>query len=356
DSGEIIAVVVQNGGAGYSSPTVSFGTSTGSGATATATVNESSGNTPAVSTVHQSRQVYAGSDNQPLTVWGSRPGLFSNFDVSESGNDGDSYECDLESEEVARIEHLISTRQGLLLFSRSGIWRLHGGSEAIVTPLNAAADPQSSRGCSRVPPLKIDNDLLYVEGKSRNVRLLEYNDITKVFNGVDMSILSNHLFDEERQITAWAYAQNPHNLIWAVRSDGALLAFTLVKDQEVFAWTPNYTRGLFEDVTVVQENDVDVAYFVVKRYVNGRWTKFIERMLPRTFDEVEDAWCVDCGLARQLTFPSADLTLSATTGTITITANSSVFASDSVGKVIFGNGGKAEITAYVSATQVTAAV
>lgn len=356
DSGEVISVVIQNGGAGYSSPTVTFNTSTGSGATATATVSPATGNNPATASIHQSRQIYAGSNNQPLTVWGSRPGLFSNFDVSESVNDGDAYEFDLESEEVARIEHLASTRQGLLLFSRSGIWRVHGGADEIVTPLNAVAVPQSSRGCSPVSPLKIDNDLLYVEGKSRNVRLLEYNDITKVFNGVDMSILSNHLFDESRQISAWAYAQNPHNLIWAVRSDGALLAFTLVKDQEVFAWTPNYTRGLFEDVTVVQENGVDVAYFVVKRYVNGRWTKFIERLFPRTFLEVEDAWCVDCGLSRELTYPAADLTLSAPTGDVTLTASTAVFTAGDVGKVIFGNTGKATITSYVSATSVEATV
>jgi len=54
--------------------------------------------------------------------------------------------------------------------------------------------------------------------------------------------------------------------------------------------------------------------------------------------------------------PSGTLTPSATSGTITLTAGSSVFSASSVGKSISGNKGNAIITAYTSGTNVTANV
>src|SRR6185295_6338515 len=81
DSGAVIAVYITNGGFGYVAP-VAISFSGGTGATAVATVGPEDGVTPRVSTVFQQRQVYAGSDNDPLTIWGSVPGFFSVFDVS----------------------------------------------------------------------------------------------------------------------------------------------------------------------------------------------------------------------------------------------------------------------------------
>jgi hypothetical protein len=344
DGGVIVAVVVQNGGSGYTAPVVSFTTSTGSGATATATVGPSEGNYPRVSAIFQQRQLYAATENDPLTIWGSKPGKFQNFDTSEILNDGDGYEHRVESEEVAPIEHLMPTRQGLLIFSRSGIWRMHGGSEEIVTPLNASIVLQSSRGSSGVPPMAIDHDILFVEGKSPTVRLIAYSELSKVYDGQDLSILSNHLFSTNKYIVSWGYAQNPHYVVWAVRSDGALLSFTLLKEQEVFAWTPCSTKGRYKDVVVIQENNLDRVYLMVERRVNGRWTKFIERMADREFEWAEDGWFVDCGLELPFTTPNAYLIVEAAEGdNVEVVASAAVWAVGIVGGVIRGGGGKMTI-------------
>lgn len=352
--GVVVGVLIINRGSGYSSPVVTI-SGGGTGATATATLTSASGNNPITSTIFQQRQIYAGSVNEPLTLWGSRPGFLSNFDGSPIVAANDSYEFEIDSEEVAPIQHLVSSAQGLLILSQSGIWLLHSSSNSsAVTPTDAGIDIQSRRGSSPVPPIPFDTDLLYIEGKSPTIRLLSYVDTYKVFGGRDMSILSNHLFPANKPLVAWAYAQNPFNVIYAVRSDGALLAFTLVKEQDVYAWTQCYTEGLFEDVTVVQENDIDATYFVTKRYINSRWTKFFERLAPRSFEHVEDSWCVDCGLRRDMTYPAADLTISAASGSAAFTASASVFALSDVGKVIRAGGGKATITGYTSGTVVTA--
>lgn len=354
--GNLLAIAIVNGGKGYlSSDTVTV--SVGSGATFNLTVGEASGNNPGTSGVFQQRKVYAATNNEPLNVWGSKPGEYENMDVSTIVQEDDAYEFELDSEEVAPIRHLLSTRSGLVIISQAGIWQLTGGAGVAVTPTNALADPQSYTGCSVLPPLPIDTDIIYQEGKGATVRLLSYNDYTKVFAGQDLSILSNHLTTPLKPIKAWTYASDPHKLIHAVRSDGVMLNLTLVKEQNIFGWARQTTRGLYRDVLSLQEGLTDVVYMMVERYLNGRWTKTIEVSVRREFSKVEDAWCVDCGVASTHTYPAAGISASAATGSgVTFTATASVFASGDVGKVLRMGGGKVIITGYTSGTVVTGTI
>jgi hypothetical protein len=355
-AGALIAIGIVNGGSGYlDSDTVSV--TVGAGATFTTTLTPASGNNPGVSTVFQQRKIYAGSTNDPLTLWGSKPGEYETMDVSTIVQEDDAYEFEVDSEEVAPIRHLLATRSGLVIITQAGIWQLTGGSGVAVTPTNALADPQSYTGCSILPPLPIDTDILYQEGKGATVRLLSYSDYSKIFSGQDLSILSNHLTTPSLPIKAWTYASDPFKIVHAVRSDGIMLNLTLVKEQNIYGWATQSTQGLYKDVLTIQEDRSDVVYTVVQRLVNGRYSQFIEQLVRREFVDVEDAWFVDSGLATTPTYPAATLTASAVTGSgITFTASSGVFVSGDVGSVIRMGGGKAIITAFTDAEHVTATI
>ena len=356
--GDILAVIVTHAGSGYeSAPTVSFGTSTGSNGAATASIGSTSGNYPSISTIFQQRQIYAASYNQPLTVWGSRPGRLSSFDQSPVINAADSYEFDVVSEEVTPIKHLIPTRSGLVLMSNSGVWQLSTKSEDAVSPTNALADPQSYTGVSDVVPLKIDTDILYIEANGTAVRLMEYNDYSKVYASKNLSVLSNHLLTNSKYMTAWTWASNPYKLVWGRRTDGALLAFTIIKEEKVFAWSQHWTKGLFDDIVTVKESNIDVPYVTVKRYLNGRWVKTFERMASREFVDVEEVWCLDCALTVPYTYPEATIQVSAAGtegGTVTITADGAVFDSGDVDSILRVGGGKFRISVYNDSQTVTA--
>lgn len=298
DTGQIVNVEILNGGAGYVEPvTVTFA-GAGVGATATATARALTGTYPALSAIFQQRQVYAASENEPITVWGSQYKRFDNFSSSDLVLDSDSYEMALDTAAIAPIRHLFSTRGGLLAMTEETVWLLNGGAaDKPLTPTNALADPQTYTGVSNLLPLRIGSGILYTEGKGYAVRLLEYNELSRVYSGADRSILANHLFGAGKEVVRWGYQESPFKTVWAVRADGMMLAFTIVSEEEVFAWTPCETRGKVTDLLVVRENNEDVVYTTVKRLVNNRWTGFIERMDLRQFRNVEDAWCVDCGLA-----------------------------------------------------------
>lgn len=354
-SGAITGVKIISGGSTYTNPTVVF--SGGTGATATASTTPSNGYTPGVSSIFQQRQLYAASTQNPLTVWGSRPKKYSDFTYSELTLDNDSYEFEVDAKEVSPILHMLPMRGGLVLMSKAGIWQLSGGNSGVVTPTNALADPQTWSGVNRVPPLVIGSEILYNDAKGSGVRLLSYNEYAKVYSGDDKSLVSNHLFAKSKSITSWSYAEIPYKVVYGVRSDGALLNFAIVKETKTYAWTWSTTKGQFKDCKVIQENLQDRPYVVVRRFINGRWTKFIERGALREFDSVEDAFCVDCGLTLPQTYPNATLDASAASGdTVTFTAGSAIFTADDVGKILRMGGGKAVIETFNSTTELVGKV
>lgn len=307
-SGTIVNVIIKNAGRGYTAPVVSV--TGGTGADITAEARELTGTYPALSAIFQQRQVYAASTNEPITVWGSQYKRFSNFSFSDISLDSDSYDLTLDTAAIAPIRHLFSTRGGLLAMTQDNVWLLNGGgADKPLTPTNALADPHTYTGVSTLLPLRIASGILYTEGKGYAVRMLEYNEISRVYAGIDRSILANHLFGAGKEIVRWGYQESPFKTVWAVRADGILLAFTIVSEEDVFAWTPCETRGKFTDILIVREGNEDVAYVTVKRFIAGRWSKTIERMDLRLFRNVEDAWCVDCGLALEGTAATGEITI-----------------------------------------------
>lgn len=323
-SGAIVNVIIKSAGTGYVNPTVTFGT--GTGATAEVTARATEGSYPTLSDVYQQRQIYGASGLQPITIWGSQYKRYGNFSTSDYVVDSDGFEFDLDAPATTPIRHFVVSRGGLLAMTQDHVWLVNGGGQnEALTATNALADPHSYTGVSLLPPLNVGSDLLYVEGKGYSVRLLSYNELSRVYTGEDKSILSNHLFGPSKELTAWGYQESPYKTVWSVREDGALLAFTIVKEEDVFAWTPCGTRGRFLDLTVVREITYDRTYVITQRYVNRRWTKFIERMDLRAFENVEDAWCVDCGLALGATYPAAELTIRRDGDVYTAMSSAAVF-------------------------------
>jgi hypothetical protein len=309
DAGEVTNVIIKYGGEGYTAPVVVF-SGGGAGAVAVATTRPLTGTYPALSAVFQQRQLYGASENDPITIWGSRIKQFSNFAASDFVLDDDAFEFVLDSAAIAPIRHFIITRGGLLAMTQNDVWLVNGGgNNAPLTPTNALADPQSYNGVSSLRPIKIENDLLFAEGKGHAIRMLAYNEVYKAYNSEDRSILSSHLFGPGRDITHWGYQQSPYKIVWCVREDGALLAFTSIKSEEVFAWTPCQTKGKVTDLIVLQEGIEDRVYITVERKISGAWVKFLERLDLRQYINIEDAWCVDCGLSLTPFNPSGSVTI-----------------------------------------------
>lgn len=335
-----------------SGPNLTGGGTVGSGASANLTVGPETGTYPGVCGYFQQRRVYAASLNQPDTYWMSQPGLFNNMDSSIPVTDSDSITGTPWAQQVNGIQSLVPMPGGLIVLTGKGAWQINGGQSAAITPSNQTAIAQAYNGCTdTVPPITINEDILYVQSKGYMVRDLAYNFYINIYTGADLTVLSNHLFTDY-QIVQWAWAEEPYKLIWLVRNDGKVLCLTYLKEQEVYAWTRHDTNGLFQGVCVVTEPPVDATYFIVKRYVQGAWRYYSERMDNRIWSNAEDTFCVDSGLSYPVSEPNATLTVSAATGTVTLSASSGVFSSGNVGDVIRIGGGKATVTSFTNSTTV----
>jgi len=353
----VTAFLVLEPGINYTNPTVVI-TGDGSGAAATATVGPSTGVNPAVSCYFQQRQMYASTNNKPQTIWASRPGAFNNMDISIPTLPDDALNLTLASTQLNDIKALQPMPGGLVVLTSGGAWQISGGGNGEpISAVSVTATPQAFNGANDIPPIPINFEILYVQSKGSTVRNLSYNFFSNIYTGTDLSVLSNHFFVGYK-LKEWAWAEEPFKLVWAVRDDGKLLALTFLKEQEVAGWSICDTNGLFSSVVAVREDDQDIPYFAVKRFVGGKWVTFIERMKKRylRWDLAEDAWCLDCALELTQEKPAAAIAVSNSTGTVSIDADSSIFSAGSVGRVIRAGGGIVDITAFVSSSKVTGVV
>jgi hypothetical protein len=353
------------GGAGYTSaPAVSF--SSGS-ATATSTLGPLSAGNPSCCTFFQQRLVLAGPVTSPQTFYMSDTGYTFNFNISDPVQDSDAITGTILSGNLNQIKSLVSMPSGLIVLTSAGIWQLTGGSAgSAVTPADITAQAQAQNGASDVPPIVANYDILYVQSKGSYVRDAAYNFYTNIYTGTDISVLSNHLFFGYT-ITQWAWAEEPFKIVWAVRSDGALLSLTYLKEQEIFGWARHDTQGLFQSVCSITEQtsngSVNAVYLVVQRFIGSNAFQYIERMADRFMPYgLEDAWALDAAvqsapiLSGSVTGTQIQPTSSAVGPGVTFFAGAALYNSGMVGNIIRFGGGIATITAFISSTNVTATI
>lgn len=316
--GALVGFIVNNRGKLYAATdTISFTQGGASGATATLTVGAQTGTYPGAAQYYQQRLIYANSINSPDTYNMSQPGLYTNFDYSIPTVDSDAITGTPWGVQINGIQFMVPTINGLLTFTGNGTWLLNGGNNAAITPSDQNAQAQAQIGCSAiVPPLFINQHVLYVQAKDSIIRDVAYNFYYNVFLGNDITIFSNHLFFGYT-LSQWAYAEEPYKVIWAVRNDGTLLSLTYIKEEEVQGWSRHDTNGQFIGVCSVIEPPVDAIYVIVKRYIVGErvWAYYSERADDRYWQNVEDCFCVDAGLILPMTYPDATLTPALAEGT-----------------------------------------
>lgn len=328
--GAISSLNVIDGGFGYTAPTVTIadsGVGTGSGAVAGTPVIATP-SYPGSSTYFQQRQIFGGLSQQADGLVMSKTGDFRNMTYSTPQRDDDSIQVSLASTTVNPIKHLVPLTS-LVVLTGAGAWRVDGGSQSdAITPSHINAVPQAYNGCSDVPPLVINYDILYVQAKGSIVRDLAYNFYVNLYTGNDISMLSNHLFFGH-QILEWAWAEEPFKLIWAVREDGILLSLTYLKEQDVYGWARHDTQGRFLSVCSISEGNENAVYVIVERYVQGQFLQYIERFASRNLGgdgaigipgDVTRAWFVDAGLQFPLAYPQAMLAPGATTSDLSVTS------------------------------------
>jgi len=323
-NGAIVAFLVENNGRNYLPVDRIVITGNGTGATASLKVGPQTGTYPAVVSYFQQRRVYANTLNNPDTYFMSQPGSFTNFDRRIPTISTDSIIGSPWSVQVNGIQWLVNMPGGLIALTGLSAWQLTGvGGSSLnpqpFTPSNQEAQPQAYNGCSAtVPPIRIVNDIVYVQSKGSIYRDASYNFYTNIYTGEDITVWNSHLFTGY-EIIQHAWCEEPRKILWAVRSDGILLSLTYIKEQQIIGWARHDTNGIFYGVCSVTEPPVDALYACVQRNFPAGKAYVMERMDDRLWNSVEDCWCVDCGFQLSQPEPNANLDCSSPYGLGSIT-------------------------------------
>lgn len=254
---------------------------------------DTSNNYPTAVTYYEQRRFFAGTTNNPTTVYGTRIATESNMNISNPGGSDDALSFSLKAQQQNAVKHLVPLND-LLVLTAGGVWRVSSTNGGLV-PETISSKVQTFYGSNDVTPALTGHSCLYIEANSRRVRDIAYSWEAQTFTSDDRSIMAPHLF-LGYTIVDMAYMKSPDQLLWCVRNDGKLLCMAYVPEHQVFGWSQHSTDGTFESVCVVPENNEDVLYAVVRRTLAAGTVRCIERMSSRYFGAQEDAFYVDCGL------------------------------------------------------------
>lgn len=327
----------------------------------------SANNYPSTVGYYQQRRAYANTNAYTEKVWLSKSGSFNNFGISSPLQDDDAVTFQIAGRQVNEIRHLMDIGN-FILMTEGGEWVAEGDANlnGALTPTGIGLKQHSYYGSAKIPPVIIGNNLLYVQARQSLVRDLRFEFSTNGYAGNDLTVFAAHLF-EGYTINYWDYAQIPHSIIWAVRSDGELVALTYLREHEIWGWHHHTTDGSYECVCVVPEGLEDAIYVLVKRTINGTTKRYVERFASRQITDVAvDAKFTDSFLSwdgrASVLAPSTTMTLSGGTTwqyqeNLTLTASAGFFAAADVGNAIhlYLNEESLILTiqSYTSATVVT---
>lgn len=258
---------------------------------------QGAGNFPSVVSFAQQRRIFAGTLANPQTIYMTQSGNYKSMVRSSPSRESDGFEFTLAAERKQDIYHILSIKNGLIVFTRSGEWKVTGRDGFVITPEDVLPEPQSRYGSAKsIRPILAGEVILFADRTRRLVYEMEYSLDIDGYRATDKTLLARDLF-EGRTIKAWAYAAKPYGIIWCVMDDGTCLSFTYLKEHDVWGWCQHDTRGRFFDVAVVPEDGRDVPYFIIERRIGGVWKKYVEMMEDREFIEVESSLFMDSALS-----------------------------------------------------------
>lgn len=252
----------------------------GGGPPVALSVFASSGNYPSAVAFHQQRLIFAGTTNQPDTVWASVTGEPLNFTVRSPIQDDDSIQWRQFANRATTMRHLLAVSNRLFGFTNVGEFVVSGADDGVLRPGEINPVVFSYNGAAAVAPLGMDDAAIYLQARGSRVLMLTQRERDGTM-GSDLSLLSAHLVDGY-SVTNWAFQEIPHQIAWMVRSDGTLLSMSYVPEAGITGWARHDTDGVFESVCSVPEGNEDAVYVIVRRTVNAATVRYVERLANRT--------------------------------------------------------------------------
>lgn len=225
-------------------------------------------------TFHEGRLYFGGSKSRPSTLWGSKVGLFFDFEATE-GLDDDAVEATLDTNTYNAVVDIISGRD-LQIFTTGGEFYVPQNGLDPITPTNFFVKTASRNGIKEgIRIQQLESGTLFVQRQGKSLNEFAYTDTQATYVTAKISLLAGHLLKNPTRLALRRSVATDENdlLLMTNADDGSMAVFSLLRAQNVIApseWTT--IDGQYVDVGV----DIDTIYAVVKRNVNGANVYYVE--------------------------------------------------------------------------------
>jgi hypothetical protein len=228
---------------------------------------------PRTVTFHQGRLYFGGSKSRPSTIWGSKVGLFFDFEAIE-GLDDDAVEATLDTNTFNAITDMISGRD-LQVFTSGGEFVVPQEGLTPITPTDFFLQSVSRNGIKEgVRVQQLESGVLFIQRQGKQLSEIAYSDTQLTYVTSKISLLSGHLLKSPKSMDIRRAVNTDENdlLLIVNETDGSIAAFSLLRAQNVIAPSEFTTNGDYVDVGV----DITDIYTVVKRDDGGTDKYYVE--------------------------------------------------------------------------------
>ena len=246
---------------------------------------------PSCVSFFEQRLVFAGTTNEPQTLYFSKAGDYENMTTGVNADDAMVYT--IASNQVNRIRYLKSQRT-LIVGTTGGEFTVSAdGTDAAITPTNITIKRQSAYGSADVDAQAAGNSILFLQKAKRKIRELQYNFDVDGYVAADLTILNDAVTTSG--INEMAYQQEPDSILWCVRDDGVLAGLTYQRGENVIAWHKHIFGGSFSSGDAVCESIATISgdltedelWVIVKRTIDGNTVRYVECFANFDFDETD---------------------------------------------------------------------
>jgi hypothetical protein len=225
-------------------------------------------------TFHEGRLYFGGSKSRPSTIWGSKVGLFFDFEATE-GLDDDAIEATLDTNTFNAIVDIISGRD-LQVFTTGGEFYVPQSGLDPITPTNFFVKTASRNGTQQgVRVQQLESGTLFIQRQGKSLNEFAYTDTQATYVTQKISLLAGHLLKGPSRLALRRSVATDENdlLLMTNANDGTMAVFSLLRAQNVIAPSEFITvDGAYIDVSV----DISTIYTVVRRNVNGANQFYVE--------------------------------------------------------------------------------
>ena len=350
------------------------------------------GNMPGAVAFYGGRLFYGGTNTDPETFFGSMApdddgaSRFDNFTVGSDAEDSVVFPIASQNNTADRIFWFAGTSKFLAIGTYGGVYKAYGATEAApISGTDITVQSVDFYGVQDMLPIRLGTSLFYVQRGGLILNRFAYNLLEDSYSSEDLNILSDEV--TYPGVNRLAIQQGKINILWLVRDDGVLLGMSTKEQEKIAAWHTHYLGGTDTKVISIggepSSTNSDSLWLVVERTIDGVTRRYHEYFAPDdVLPEEEDFYTgdedadrdafekrqyevskqivrVDSALSLDTT-RTETITPDAVTGdAVTFTAGSAMFTASDVGRRIIKKyltgfeSGVAEITAYVSTTEVT---